>query len=98
MKLEFHPEAEEEFLAALSHYEAELPGLGLRFDAELHSATDLLGAYPEIGAPLEGELRKLILDRFPFYLIYSVIADTVYVVAVAHERRKPGYWQQRIRA
>jgi plasmid stabilization system protein ParE len=63
MKLEFHPEAEQEFLAALSHYEAAVPGLGTRFDAELRSATALLLEYPEIGARLEDELRKLVLDR-----------------------------------
>ena len=41
------------------------------------------------------ELRKLVLDRFPYYLIYNISFETVYIVAVAHERRKPGYWETR---
>jgi len=96
MKLEFHPEAQQEFLEALSHYEAEVAGLGERFDAEVRRGVTLLREYPEIGARLGHELRKLVLDRFPYYLIYALSGETVYVVAVAHEKRKPGFWLERI--
>jgi plasmid stabilization system protein ParE len=95
MKLEFHPEAEEEFLEAVSYYEAQVPGLGERFDAELRTASALLLEYPEIGPLIDAELRKLVLDHFPYYLIYSISSEVVYIVAVAHERRKPGYWEAR---
>ena len=95
MKLEFHPEAEEEFLEAVSYYEARVPGLGERFEAELRTASALLLAHPEIGPLIDAELRKLVLDRFPYYLIYSVSSEVVYIVAVAHERRRPGYWEAR---
>jgi plasmid stabilization system protein ParE len=95
MKLEFHPEAEEEFLEAVSYYEAQVPGLGERFEAELRTASALLLAYPEIGPLIDAELRKLVLDRFPYYLIYSIASEVVYIVAVAHERRRPGYWEAR---
>lgn len=96
MKLEFHPEAEEEFLEAVSYYEAEVPGLGERFDVEVRTAIALLLEYPEIGPFIDAALRKLVLDRFPYYLIYSVSPEAVHIVAVAHERRKPGYWDERI--
>jgi len=66
MRLEFHPEAEQEFLESVSRYEAEVPGLGERFDAEVQKASALLLEYPEIGPPVEGELCKLVLDRFPY--------------------------------
>lgn len=95
MRLEFHPEAEEEFLEAVSYYEAQLPGLGERFDAEVRATGALLLRYPEIGPFMDGELRKLVLDRFPYYVIYTVSSETVYIVALAHERRKPGYWETR---
>jgi toxin ParE1/3/4 len=98
MKLEFHPEAEQEYLVALSHYEEQVSGLGARFDAELQAATALLLEYPEIEARLDDDLRKLVLDRFPYYLVYSRLGDSLYVVAVAHERRRPGYWLQRTQA
>lgn len=96
MKLEFHPEAEQEFLESVSRYEAEVLGLGERFDAEVQKASALLLEYPEIGPHIDGELRKLVLDRFPYYLIYFLSSETVYILAVAHERRKPGYWLERI--
>ena len=67
MKLEFHPEAEEEFLESVSRYEAEVPGLGQRFDAEVQKASALLLECPEIGPPVDDVLRKLLLDRFPYY-------------------------------
>src|SRR5438105_10124230 len=96
MKLEFHPDAEEEFLEAVSYYEAHVPGLGERLDAQVRIAAALLLELPDIGPSIDSELRKLVLDRFPYYLIYNVSAETVYVVAVAHERRKPGYWKARL--
>jgi toxin ParE1/3/4 len=95
MKLEFHPEAEEAFLEAVLRYEAEVPGLGERFDAEIREAAAVLLEYPEIGAAMDPELRKLVLDRFPYSLIYSLTSENVYVLAVAHERRPPGYWAER---
>lgn len=96
MRLEFHPEAETEFLEAVSRYEAEVPGLGDRLNAEIQKAGALLLEYPEIGSILDRELRKLVLDRFPYYLIYFPVSETVHILAVAHERRKPGYWSERI--
>lgn len=96
MKLEFHPEAEQEFLESVSRYETEVLGLGERFDVEVQKASALLLEYPEIGPPIDDELRKLVLDRFPYYLIYFSSSETVHILAVAHERRKPGYWLERI--
>jgi plasmid stabilization system protein ParE len=95
MKLEFHPEAEEEFLQAVVRYEAEVPGLGERFHAEFRAATAVLLDYPEIGVSIDPQLRKLVLDRFPYSVVYSLTADTIYILAVAHERRPPGYWDER---
>lgn len=95
MKLEFHPEAEQEFLEAVLRYEAEVPALGERFDGEVRAATAVIVQYPDIGAQIETDLRKLVLERFPYSLIYGRTPDTIYVLAVAHDRRPPGYWQQR---
>jgi toxin ParE1/3/4 len=97
MQLEFHPQAEQEFLEAVSRYEREVPGLGEQMEAEIQAATNLLLQYPEIGSPVEADLRKLVLQRFPYYLIYGVLRDMVYIFALAHERRKPAYWHKRSR-
>ena len=95
MKLEFHPEAETEYLEALSHYEAQLAGLGKRLEADVRTAEKLLLDYPQIGASLGGGLRKLVLAAFPYYLIYSIKGGVISVLALAHEKRRPGYWSAR---
>ena len=96
MKLEFHPEAEMEFIEAAVYYELQVLDLGVRFGAEVRRAADLLMEHPEIGARIDPELRQLIVGRFPFTLIYSVQPDVLQIVAVAHQRRQPGYWRSRV--
>lgn len=96
MKLEFHPDAEEELVEAASRYEAELAGLGARFYAELRAACEILLEYPDIGTQVDAELRKLVLESFPYSLVYSQIGNALYILAVAHERRWQGYWRERL--
>jgi membrane-associated protease RseP (regulator of RpoE activity) len=69
-----------------------LAGLAL---SEVRRATDLLLLSPEIGIRVDPDLRKFVLSRFPFTLIYGVSAQAVRVVAVAHHSRRPGYWRSR---
>jgi plasmid stabilization system protein ParE len=95
MRYEFHPEAEREFTEEAAYYESEMPGLGGRFATEIERAIDLLLEHPESGASIDAELRHFVLRRFPHSIIYSVIEDTLFVVAIAHARRKPGYWRSR---
>jgi plasmid stabilization system protein ParE len=96
MKLEFHPDAEQEFIAAAFRYQSEVPGLGRRFHAEVNAATSMLLQYPHIGSWIEDDLRKLSLEQFPYTLIYAQIKDTIYILAVAHQHREPGYWRARV--
>ena len=96
MKLEFHPEAELELVEAALHYELEVPGLGERFEAEVRRATDLLLEHPEIGQSVDSDLRRFVLPRFPFTLIYSATSEILRVEVVAHQSRLPGYWRTRI--
>jgi plasmid stabilization system protein ParE len=96
MRLEFHPDAELEFIEAAAHYERQVSGLGGRFEAEIRRATDLLLDQPELGLPADPDLRKFILTRFPFTLYYSVIADVLRIEALAHQSRRPGYWKSRV--
>lgn len=96
MKLEFHPEAELELIEAALYYELEVPGLGERFGAEVRRATDLLQEHPELGHRGDPDLRQLVLHRFPFTLIDDVSPEVLHVVAVAHHKRRPGYWRSRV--
>ncbi len=96
MKLEFHPEAERELVEAAVRYELQVPGLGERFGEEVREAADLLLEHPEIGRPVEPDFRQLVLSRFPFTLIYAVPPETIRILAIAHHRRRPGYWRSRV--
>lgn len=96
MRLEFHPEAELEFIEAAAHYELQVPGLGQRFEAEVRRATDILLDHPDIGSRADPHLRRFILNRFPFTLYYSATSDVLRIEVVAHQSRRPGYWRSRI--
>jgi toxin ParE1/3/4 len=96
MRLEFHPQAEMELIEEAAYYELQVPGLGERFEAEVRRATEFLLEHPEIGHPADPHLRKFVLNRFPFTLYYSVGSDVLRIEVVAHQSRRPGYWQSRV--
>lgn len=96
MRLEFHPEAELEFIEAAAYYELQVPGLGERFGAEVRRVTQVLLAHPEIGLSIDADLRTHVLQRFPFTLIYSLSTDVLRIEVVAHQSRRPGYWRSRV--
>ena len=96
MTFEFHPEAEVELIEAAAYYERHVPGLGERFQSEIRRVVDLLVSQPQIGAPVDSDLRKFVLPRFPFALYYSITADVLRIEVVAHHSRRPGYWKDRI--
>jgi len=95
MKLEFHPQAEVELIEEATFYELQVQGLGERFEAEIRRATNFLLEHPTIGTPADAHIRKFLLNRFPFTLYYSVAADVLRIEVIAHQRRRPGYWQSR---
>ncbi|MFN7532050.1 MAG: type II toxin-antitoxin system RelE/ParE family toxin [Gemmatimonas sp.] len=92
---EFHPEARAEFDAAMEYYELVRPGLGSAFLAEVQAATEYAQRLPQAGAPVSDDLRRTFIRRFPYYLLYAAEATRTYILAVAHFRRRPGYWRSR---
>lgn len=87
--------AEEEMNEAGSFYEAASEGLGLDFLADVQFGIDSLREHPYLGHAIDDGLRRMLLHRFPFSLIYSVEEDAILIVAVAHYGRRPGYWKKR---
>jgi plasmid stabilization system protein ParE len=95
MRVAFSPEARDEFAEAERYYDEQLPGLGARLREEVRSALRRIRTWP-LSCPIErGEVRRLILTRFPYKLLYSVESDHLYMLAVAHQHRKPNYWSGR---
>lgn len=93
----FHPEAELELDSAVAYYENRRRGLGLELEREVFRATDAIREAPGRWTVHKGDVRKYALHRFPFTVFFLVIDDTVWIVAVAHAARRPGYWKKRLR-
>ncbi|MDD5557127.1 MAG: type II toxin-antitoxin system RelE/ParE family toxin [bacterium] len=95
MTFDFHPEAEAEFLAAISYYENCEPGLGRDFAMEVCSAIQNILSYPTAW-PLLGEgIRRCLTHRFPYGVLFSIEPERVHILAVMHLHRNPDYWKQR---
>jgi hypothetical protein len=89
----FDPDARTEFLASIQFYEDCQHGLwGHRFRLAVYSATEkikeALFRYRILHAPF----RRYLLQKFPFFIVYSIEPDHIRIIAVAHTKRKPGYW------
>ena len=95
MNVRFLDVASREFLAACRYYESQQAGLGDRLADELDRAVRWLGNNPHALAARRGRYRRLNLHIFPYYIAYAVRDQTLWIVAVAHARRKPEYWIKR---
>ena len=95
MVVEFHRAASEELDEASSRYERRRPGLGEEFVDEFEDVCLLLSEYPSIGRKVDDVHRSISLRRFPFILFYRVRGTVVQILAVAHKRKRPGYWRRR---
>jgi len=96
MNYEFHPEAERELIESAARYELSVQGLGERFGDEIERVIELLLENPNLGSVLENEIRHFLLQRFPYSIVYAVIRGDLYIIAVAHGSRRPGYWRRRV--
>jgi len=76
-------------------YELEYKGLGLRFKTEVKGAVKRVAKYPEAWSIECGDIRKCLLHKFPYKILYSVEADHVFVIAIAYQHRQPDYWVDR---
>jgi toxin ParE1/3/4 len=98
LNLILHLEAEIEMTNAAESYRVKLPHLARNFRAAFEECTTLVLEMPEAfpnavpGVPA----RRAKLNGFPYQLIYLIDPDAVYVVALAHERKKPSYWLYRL--
>ena len=97
MRIEFHPEAFEEMLESARFYEERAAGLGGDFLAAVEETPRRIEQCPE-AAPREGSgVRKRLVFGFPFTILYERQEDVIWIAAVMHQHRKPGYWMHRLR-
>ena len=96
MNVLFHPDAELEFNAAIDYYEAIENGLGYDFSLEIASTIARIIDFQKAWLVIEGELRRALVKRFPYGILYAEDQDNIYIVAVMHLHREPEYWKHRI--
>ena len=77
-------------------YELALTDLGTQFLDDVQRAIDRLLIYPYAGEFIDSNLRRALLQRFPFSLIYTIESDNIVIIAVAHHGRDPDYWKSRV--
>ena len=96
--LRFDDEAVEEMDAAAEWYEARREDLGLEFVAEVRQALIAIANAPHTWPQVAGEeprVRRVLLRRFPYAIVYIQLDAEIRILAVAHTSREPGFWRTR---
>lgn len=91
----FDPDASSEFLAAIQYYEDCRPKLGKRFRDAVKDAVRKVCESPLSYRVVRKPFRKCLVQRFPYSIIYAVERDHILIIAVAHAKRRPGFWHSR---
>jgi plasmid stabilization system protein ParE len=92
---EFVPAARNEFLRAVVYYEVQRANLGDEFEREVYATIQQISAAPMRFPVIEGDIRRALLNRFPYAVIYTIVGDRVRIIAIAHGRRRAAYWRWR---
>ena len=101
LTITFSPEAATELRADVAWYDNRHDGLGWRFEVAVDEVADGLVIWPESGAVWPGlDVGQIIRSHgvtgFPYRIIYTFNQTELLIIAVAHEKRRPGYWRDRL--
>ena len=96
MQARFLKPAEAEIDEAVLYFDTQRAGLGARFEQDLLATVSFATEHPLSGKPLSESVRKLGFGTFRYNLIYAIDGDEIVILAVAHHRRRPGYWHGRL--
>lgn len=95
MNFQYHPDAAKELLSCVNYYEEKSAGLGAEFLDEIEFTIAHVSVQPQSGSSLNSTERRILLNRFPYELVYSLSEDMVTILAVKHMKQRPGYWEYR---
>jgi len=95
-KVTFHEDADAEMNEGAQYYEERAFGLGLAFLDAIEEAVDNVLENPEAYQLVGNEVRHKLLRRFPYSVLSVIEPDRIRIVAVAHQKRRPGYWIYRL--
>ena len=94
--LRFHPQAEQEYLTALGWYRERSLIAAINFESAFEQAVERIAEASQRWPIYFNNFRKYTLRQFPFSLVYQEFSSEIVVFAVAHGRRQPGYWMDRV--
>jgi toxin ParE1/3/4 len=93
----FHCEAEAEVRASIAYYEGQKRKLGCEYRDEVQAAVQRIRKNPKAFAVYDDQgTRKCLVKRFPYTIHFVELDDAIWIAAVAHQRRRPGYWSSRV--
>jgi toxin ParE1/3/4 len=96
VRVSLNAQAELELVEGATYYARKASAkLAEAFVSEFDRSAKLLGEYPKLGATWRGRIRRFPLRRFPYSIVYYLRESEVRVLAVAHQRRRPGFWRER---
>lgn len=81
---------------AARHYEDEASGLGDDFFDQVYALIERLTVHPESGYLQTKNVRVARVTRFPYDVFYKVEPDQIFILAVLHQKRRPGLWKNRL--
>ena len=95
-RFRFHPEASRDFREAIRWYRSRSPSVAVEFRVAVSNVIRNIVKAPDRWPGYLHGTRRFVLHRFPFSIIYLDDPDVLSIVAVAHSKRKPGYWKARL--
>jgi len=93
---ELHPNATEELIDSAQFLNETSSDLASRFLDDFFRLVERIGEYPESGFRISGRVRGARVSDFRYDVVYRVERNRIYILAVAHQSRRPGYWKDRI--
>jgi plasmid stabilization system protein ParE len=89
------PAADGDVLEAAAHYDLESAGLGDEFVEEVRLGMERIAELPDAWPPFSGGMRRLLIKRFPYGILYRNLRDLILIFAVQHTKRRPNTWRSR---
>jgi len=90
-----HEVADIELKEAARYYESKVNGLGFAFLDEVERVVNLIRDNPESAPRIYKVVRRKILRGFPYSIMYSIVDDSIRILAIANQKRRPFYWRDR---
>src|SRR5215467_13716067 len=91
-EISFHRFADQELNDTAQYYQLESPGLGVAFLDEVERSLQSITKHPDSSPVLSGSVRRRLLRRFPYALLYTVKPEGIRILAVMNLKRRPTYW------